>query len=54
VGFELAYTIKGKSIFRQGDKEYELKVGDLVYHNALVPHSVAALESHEFLGIHFI
>ena len=54
VGFEVAYIIKGKCIFRQGNKEYELKEGDLIYHDGSIPHSVTALEPHEFLGIHFI
>lgn len=54
IGFELAYIIKGKCIFKYGDKEYELNEGDLLYFDAQVPHSVFALEPHEFFGINFI
>jgi transcriptional regulator with XRE-family HTH domain len=53
IGFELAYIIKGKCIFKQADKEYELNEGDLIYHDGQVPHSVVALEPFEFFGIHF-
>jgi len=53
-GFELAYIIKGKGILKHGGKEYKFNVGDLIYYNAQIPHSVVALEPHEFLAIHFI
>ncbi|MFH1124683.1 MAG: helix-turn-helix domain-containing protein [Pseudomonadota bacterium] len=53
-GFEVAYCIRGKVIFRQGSKEYRMDEGDFLYHDGRVPHSVEALEDHEFLGIHFV
>jgi len=53
-GFEVAYIIRGKVIFRQGDREYTMSEGDFLYHDGRVPHSVEALEDHEFLGIHFV
>ena len=52
-GFELAYNLKGGAIFKYGNKEYELKKGDLIYFDANVGHSVNALEDHEFLAIYF-
>ncbi|MFC1534792.1 MmgE/PrpD family protein [Thermodesulfobacteriota bacterium] len=54
VGFELAYVLKGKAIFIQDNKKYELDEGDMIYHDGQYPHSVIAMEYHEFLGIHFI
>ena len=53
-GFEVAYVIRGKVVFRQGTREYQMDEGDLIYHDGRVPHSVEALEDHEFLGIHFV
>lgn len=52
-GFELAYIIKGKCIFRHGSKKYELNEGDLVYFDGGYPHSVVALEPLEFLSLQF-
>jgi len=53
-GYEMAYVLKGSCIFRHGNKAYELKQGDCLYFDSTIPHSVAALEPHEFFGIHFI
>jgi transcriptional regulator with XRE-family HTH domain len=53
-GFELAYVTKGKSIVKHGNKEYELHKGDLLYYKGETPHTVVALEPHEFIIIHFI
>jgi len=53
-GYELAYIIKGKCIFKYGNQEIELNEGDLIYFDARVPHSVVALERHKFFGIHFV
>lgn len=52
-GFEFAFVLKGSCIFKYGDKQYEIHEGDVIYFNASEWHSVTALESHEFLGIHF-
>lgn len=53
-GFEAAYVIRGQVVFRQGNREYMLSEGDFIYHDGRVPHSVEALEDHEFIGIHFV
>lgn len=53
-GFELAYVTKGKSIVKHGNTEYELNEGDLLYFQGETPHTVVALEPHEFIIIHFI
>jgi transcriptional regulator with XRE-family HTH domain len=53
-GAELAYVTKGKGIVKYGDTEYELKEGDLIYFQGETPHTVVALEPHEFIIIHFI
>ncbi len=53
-GAELAYVTKGKSIVKHGNKEYELNEGDLLYFQGETPHTVVALEPHEFIIIHFI
>ena len=52
--FELAYVTKGKSIIKHGNKEYTLNEGDLLYYKGETPHTVFALEPHEFIIIHFI
>lgn len=52
-GFEVAYIICGSVIFRHGDETYFLNEGDFLYYDGQVPHSVEALEDHDFLGIHF-
>ena len=52
-GYELTYIIKGKNIFKYGSKEYYLEAGDVIYHDGKDWHSVTALESTEFLNIHF-
>ena len=54
VGYEVAYVLKGSCLFRHGNKEYELKKGDCLCFDSTIPHSVTALEPHEFFGIHFI
>lgn len=53
-GIELTYIIKGKNIFRYGNKKYELHEGDLLYHDGKNYHSVTALEPTEFLNILFL
>lgn len=53
-GFELTYVTKGKSIVKHGNRNYELNEGDLFYYKGETPHSVVALEPHEFIIIHFI
>jgi len=53
-GVELTYMIRGKNIFRYGNKKYELTEGDLLYHDGKDYHSVTALEPTEFLNIHFL
>ena len=52
-GFELAYMLSGKCVFRYGNEEYELEEGDLVYFDGKVWHSVMATEPLEFLAIYF-
>lgn len=53
-GAEVAYATKGKSIVKYGNREYELNEGDLLYYKGNTPHTVVALEPHEFIIIHFI
>ncbi len=53
MGFELAYIIRGRCVFRHGGKDYELKEGDLVYFDGKVWHSVVALEPLEFVALYF-
>jgi transcriptional regulator with XRE-family HTH domain len=53
-GAELAYVTKGKSLVKYGSKEYELNEGDLLYYKGETPHTVVALEPHEFIIINFI
>lgn len=53
-GAELAYVIKGKCIVKHGSKEYPLNEGDLLYYKGGTPHTVVALEPHEFIIIHFV
>ena len=53
-GSELAYVTKGTGIVKYGNTEYELKEGDLIYFQGETPHTVVALEPHEFIIIHFI
>ena len=53
-GSELAYVIKGKCIVKHGNKDYELNEGDLIYYKGGTPHTVIAVEPHEFLIIHFV
>ena len=50
-GVELTHIIKGKNMFRYGNKKYELHEGDLLYHDGKDYHSVTALEPTEFLNI---
>jgi transcriptional regulator with XRE-family HTH domain len=52
-GFELTYILKGKATFNYDGIEYETAEGDLIYFDALVPHSVVSYEPHEFLSIYF-
>ncbi len=52
-GFEITYIIKGNNVFKYGRKKYELKAGDLIYHDGKDWHSVTALEPSEFLNIYF-
>ncbi len=52
-GFELAYIIKGKCVFRYGGQDHEMGQGDLVYFDGRVWHSVVAIEPLEFLAIYF-
>ena len=53
-GAELAYVIKGKCIVRHGNTDYELNKGDLLYYKGGTPHTVIAVEPHEFLIIHLV
>jgi len=52
-GFEMTFHLKGEALFKYGNKEYELKEGDLIYFDAKVAHSVIALKPHKFLSIYF-
>jgi transcriptional regulator with XRE-family HTH domain len=52
-GFEFAYVIKGRTIFKYGNESYEMDDGDVIYYDATELHSHTALEPHEYLGIHF-
>ena len=53
-GFELSYIIRGRCLFKHGNRECEMNPGDVVYFDGQVLHSVVALEALEFLLIHFI
>lgn len=53
-GFEFAYIIKGKCMFKHGRERYKLNEGDLLFFDAREWHSVTALEPLEFLGLHFL
>jgi transcriptional regulator with XRE-family HTH domain len=52
-GFELAYIIRGKCVFRYGGEDHELDEGDLVFFDGRTWHSVSAVEPLEFLAIYF-
>ena len=52
-GFEMTFHLKGKALFKYGDKEYELDKGDLIYFDAKIEHSVVALTPHKFLSVYF-
>jgi transcriptional regulator with XRE-family HTH domain len=52
-GFELAYILKGKAIYKGERGIRELKEGDLIFWDASQWHEVIALEPHEWLGIQF-
>jgi transcriptional regulator with XRE-family HTH domain len=52
-GFELAYQILGKTLFRYGKEEWEINEGDLLYFDSSVPHSVEALGHAKFVTIYF-
>jgi transcriptional regulator with XRE-family HTH domain len=52
-GFEFAYVIKGRIVLKYGNTSYEMDEGDVVYYDATELHCHTALESHEYLGIHF-
>ena len=52
-GSELAYVTKGTGIVKYGNTEYELKEGDLIFFQGGTPHTVVALEPHEFIIINF-
>jgi transcriptional regulator with XRE-family HTH domain len=52
-GYELSYVIRGKCVFKYGDKDHTLEQGDLVYFDGKVKHAVTALEPLEFLAIYF-
>lgn len=52
-GFEVTYHILGKSLFRYGNKEYELNEGDLICFDSSVEHSVVALGPVTFLSVYF-
>ncbi len=52
-GFELAYQIRGKTVFRYGKEEFEINEGDMLYFDGSVRHSVAAPGPAKFLTIYF-
>lgn len=52
-GFEMAYQIQGKTSFHYGNKEWEIREGDLIYFDSSVTHSVKALGPAKFLTIYF-
>lgn len=52
-GFELAYIIRGKCIFRYAGQDHHLTEGDLIYFDGREWHSVVAEEPLEFLAIYF-
>jgi len=52
-GFELAYVLRGKAVYKGEKGIRELKEGDLIFWDASQWHEVIALETHEWLGIQF-
>jgi transcriptional regulator with XRE-family HTH domain len=52
-GFELAYVLKGKALYKGVNRTIELNEGDLIFWNADEWHEVIALEPHEWLGMQF-
>jgi len=52
-GFELAFMLRGRCVFKYDGRDYELKEGDLVYFDGNVWHSVVALEPMEFIALYF-
>ena len=52
-GFEMAYVIKGKALYKRGADVRELSEGDLIWWDADEWHEVTALEPHEWLGMQF-
>jgi transcriptional regulator with XRE-family HTH domain len=52
-GFELAYVLKGKALYKRGADTRELNEGDLIFWDADEWHEVIALEPHEWFGIQF-
>lgn len=52
-GFELAYQILGKTVFRYGKEEYVINEGDLIYFDGSVKHSVSAPGPAKFITIYF-
>lgn len=52
-GFELAYILKGKAVYKGERGIRELKEGDLIFWDASQWHEVIALEPHEWVGIQF-
>jgi len=52
-GYELAYIIRGRCIFKHGNKQCELKAGDVVYFDGREWHSVVCLEPLEFIALYF-
>lgn len=52
-GFELTYHLKGRVLFKYGDKEYQVDQGDMLCFDSSIEHSVVALEKHEFISVYF-
>ncbi len=52
-GFELAYIIRGRCVFKHGGRDYELKEGDVVYFDGREWHSVICIEPLEFIALYF-
>ena len=52
-GFELAYVMKGRALYKRGADVHELNEGDLIFWDADEWHEVVALEPHEWLGMQF-
>lgn len=52
-GFELAYVLKGKAVYKGERGVRGLEEGDLIYWDASQWHEVIALEPHEWVGIQF-